>query len=132
VGTDCFCFTAEYRRGYVQYLLWAVPGEPDGGDNELRALLGGRDELFRGNVGIGTMTLSTTLEVNGTAKFDGVTQFNNTVTFSSSQTFNTPNPLAVALLRWYPANQAGNQFSVGTEPNGVAFDGANPAGERYR
>jgi len=35
------------------------------------------------------------------------------------------NPLQVALLRWYEANQTGNQFSVGTKPSGVAFDGAN-------
>src|SRR5664280_1893628 len=37
----------------------------------------------------------------------------------------TPNPLQVAILRWYPANTAGLQFAVGTSPIGVAFDGAN-------
>jgi len=35
------------------------------------------------------------------------------------------NPQQVALLRWYGVNQAGNQFSVGTSPNAIAFDGAN-------
>lgn len=36
-----------------------------------------------------------------------------------------PSTLAIALLRWYPANTAGNQFSVGTQPLGAAFDGEN-------
>ena len=35
------------------------------------------------------------------------------------------NPLQVALLRWYEANEAGNDFAVGNFPRGVAFDGAN-------
>lgn len=36
------------------------------------------------------------------------------------------NPLQVALLRWYPANQSGVQFAVpGGYPIGIAFDGAN-------
>ena len=35
------------------------------------------------------------------------------------------NPLQVALLRWYEASEAGNDFPVGDEPEGVAFDGAN-------
>jgi hypothetical protein len=34
-------------------------------------------------------------------------------------------PQQVALLRWYGVNQAGNQFSVGSVPTGIAFDGAN-------
>jgi hypothetical protein len=33
-------------------------------------------------------------------------------------------PQRVALLRWYGANQAGIQFSVGSGPQGIAFDGA--------
>lgn len=37
----------------------------------------------------------------------------------------TSNPLQIAILRWYPANQSEAAFSVGTEPIGVAFDGAN-------
>ncbi|MGZ6238012.1 MAG: YncE family protein, partial [Syntrophales bacterium] len=36
-----------------------------------------------------------------------------------------PNPLQVALLRWYGANTAGNSFPVGNFPVGVAFDGAS-------
>ena len=35
------------------------------------------------------------------------------------------NPLQVALLRWYEANEAGNFFSVGDGPRGICFDGAN-------
>ena len=35
------------------------------------------------------------------------------------------NPLQLALLRWYEANEAGNTFAVGDGPAGVAFDGAN-------
>src|SRR5438034_553344 len=35
-----------------------------------------------------------------------------------------PNPLQVAILRWYNTNSA-VQFNVGTFPMGVAFDGAN-------
>jgi DNA-binding beta-propeller fold protein YncE len=33
--------------------------------------------------------------------------------------------LQVALLRWYPAIQSGLQFTVGTSPIGIAFDGAS-------
>jgi hypothetical protein len=35
------------------------------------------------------------------------------------------NPLQIALLRWYPANQGGATFNVGLFPYAVAFDGAN-------
>ena len=35
------------------------------------------------------------------------------------------NPMQIALLRWYDANQTGIQFSVGSSPWGIAFDGAN-------
>src|ERR1700686_32108 len=34
------------------------------------------------------------------------------------------NPLKIALLKWYQANLTPS-FKVGTEPLGVAFDGAN-------
>ena len=36
----------------------------------------------------------------------------------------SPNPMQVALLRWWPANQVAT-FSVGASPLGLAFDGAN-------
>jgi len=36
----------------------------------------------------------------------------------------TENPLQVAILHWYKANRS-TQFPVGSEPFGVAFDGAN-------
>ena len=34
-----------------------------------------------------------------------------------------PNPMQVALLRWYPANRTGQRFAVGNQPGAVAFDG---------
>jgi hypothetical protein len=34
-------------------------------------------------------------------------------------------PQQIALLRWYEANQAGNNFATGIRPRGIAFDGAN-------
>jgi hypothetical protein len=33
--------------------------------------------------------------------------------------------MSIALLRWYDANQTGLAYTVGTDPGGVAFDGAN-------
>jgi len=36
-----------------------------------------------------------------------------------------PNYQAIALLKWYPADQAGIQFGVGNIPTAVAFDGAS-------
>ena len=36
-----------------------------------------------------------------------------------------PNPLQIALLRWYEASQNGASFAVGSLPRGVTFDGAN-------
>src|SRR6202162_2475514 len=35
-----------------------------------------------------------------------------------------PNPLKIALLKWYNANTT-TSFTVGNEPRGVCFDGAN-------
>jgi outer membrane protein assembly factor BamB len=37
----------------------------------------------------------------------------------------SPNPLQVAILRWYPANLTTQFFPVGNHPFAVAFDGAN-------
>jgi hypothetical protein len=36
-----------------------------------------------------------------------------------------PNPMQIALLRWYDANQSGITFPVGSGPVGICFDGAN-------
>ncbi|MGD1995017.1 MAG: YncE family protein, partial [Anaerolineae bacterium] len=36
-----------------------------------------------------------------------------------------PNPMQIALLRWYPAIQTSIDFNVGFGPAGIAFDGAN-------
>src|SRR5438132_13317344 len=46
------------------------------------------------------------------------------VTPSIGVTNSTKNPLQIAILHWYDANQT-TTFTVGTEPIGVAFDGAN-------
>src|ERR1700675_973702 len=35
------------------------------------------------------------------------------------------NPLKVALLKWYHANIVPTNFPVGSQPYGLAFDGAN-------
>ena len=35
------------------------------------------------------------------------------------------NPLRVALLAWYEANEGIGTYAVGSRPRGVAFDGAN-------
>ena len=36
-----------------------------------------------------------------------------------------PNYMQIALLRWYDAITTGNNFTVGTNPQGLAFDGDN-------
>ena len=36
-----------------------------------------------------------------------------------------PNPQQLAILRWYPANQIGSSYPVGSLPVGIAFDGQN-------
>jgi len=58
----------------------------------------------------------------GTGPWSSAMSFTAGGTVSSSVAVN---PLQVALLRWYEANQAGNQFSAGSAPYGIAFDGAN-------
>src|SRR5208282_5930396 len=35
------------------------------------------------------------------------------------------NPMKIALLRWWNANQTGITFAVGTNPRGIACDGTN-------
>ena len=35
------------------------------------------------------------------------------------------NLMQVATLRWFEANQSGNTVTVGSQPNGMVFDGAN-------
>ena len=35
------------------------------------------------------------------------------------------NPMQIALLRWYEANQAGIAYAVGSHPYGICFDGTN-------
>src|SRR5215471_18798301 len=45
-------------------------------------------------------------------------------TGARAQTTTTLNPNQIAQLHWYAANQT-TQFSVGTNPTGLAFDGEN-------
>jgi YVTN family beta-propeller protein len=88
--------------------------------------------LANGQVGINTATPSANLEVAGSVKISGAF---GALTFPDGTTQTTAgnpagvvgvNPLQVALLKWYPANQAPNAtFGVGIAPTGVAFDGAN-------
>src|SRR5215472_8235047 len=52
------------------------------------------------------------------ARLSGVTSSNN-------------NPLQIAILHWYNANLT-TSFSVGTTPQGVAFDGASMGHEQRR
>src|SRR5712691_3081715 len=44
--------------------------------------------------------------------------------YTQGVTSSTKNPLQIATLHWYNANQT-TTFGVGTRPFGVAFDGAN-------
>jgi len=77
-----------------------------------------------GNVGIGTTSPTSTLEVDGTIhstsrgfKFpDGTIQTTVSVNM---------NPMQIALLRRYEANEVGISFNVGNRPIDVAFDGAH-------
>jgi hypothetical protein len=46
------------------------------------------------------------------------------IVWAATTTIPPNNPLQVAILRWYPANLT-TSFGVGSNPNAVAFDGAN-------
>jgi hypothetical protein len=84
-----------------------------------------------GSVGIGTATPGAPLEVAGSVKISGA---GSGLTFPDGSTQTTAgNPAGalgvnrqqVALLKWFPAYQASGAFTVGANPTGVAFDGAN-------
>ncbi|NUQ47215.1 MAG: hypothetical protein HUU22_14420, partial [Phycisphaerae bacterium] len=82
-----------------------------------------------GRVGIGTVSPSDPLTVNGAIRSvsggfkypDGSVQ----TTAASALAANTRTPQQISLLRWYDAIQTGQTFAVGSNPYGVAFDGAN-------
>ncbi len=56
-----------------------------------------------------------------------IEQSGNTLTISASGASSQPayNPLQVAQLRWWGANQSGASFAVGNQPYWAAFDGDN-------
>jgi hypothetical protein len=57
-----------------------------------------------------------------------ITPSANTLTISAAGTGSSSpsfNPLQVATLRWYGVNEAQTDITVGNQPLGVAFDGAN-------
>lgn len=62
-----------------------------------------------------------------------ITPAGNSLTISATTSGSPPpagavpkiNPLQIATLRWYEANQSSNSFAVGRNPQGLAFDGAN-------
>jgi len=70
-----------------------------------------------GNVGIGTTSPSEKLDVTGNVRVSGDLTVDGGI--------RGPNPIQVALLRWYEANTSGITYPVGTQPRGICFDGAN-------
>ena len=84
-----------------------------------------------GNVGIGTTSPAEMLEVAGAIhststgfKFpDGTVQ--SSAAIGAAVGTGGRNPLQIALLRWYKANESGATFNVGSTPERVAFDGAH-------
>ncbi len=83
-----------------------------------------------GKVGVGTLTPTALLDVNGDVIVSGnltAAPFNGGIIEEPPGPPGPPavNPLQVALLRWYEANEGGATFPVGDAPFGVAFDGAN-------
>ena len=94
-------------------------------------LAAGGDQLVlaSGGVGVGTSSPSQKLEVVGNLQIsgsgsglkfpDGTTQ----TTAAAAPTSRTP--AQIALLRWYEGLQSGADFAVGSNPQGIAFDGSH-------
>jgi hypothetical protein len=85
--------------------------------------------LDNGHVGIGINDPSSVLTVSGQIEsVSGGFRFPDGTVQSSAATAGAAggrNPMQIALLRWYEANQTGIAYGVGQYPWGVAFDGAN-------
>ena len=95
----------------------------------------------------GNQTVSGNFTVNGSTTFSGSSSFSGGITGDTTITGDItvsgpgsgiiftdgsiqttapgPNPLKVALLRWYEGNSAGNTFPLGNALSGVVFDGAS-------
>ncbi|MBP7748495.1 MAG: hypothetical protein KA383_20460 [Phycisphaerae bacterium] len=109
------------------YALFALNGP--GIQSFWEAGVGGTIYYNTGSVGIGTATPSAPLTVNGVVesqsggfKFpDGTMQA--TAATSGALDNHGPNPLQIALLRWYDVNCAGVTYTVSNEPRSLAFDG---------
>jgi outer membrane protein assembly factor BamB len=86
-------------------------------------------ETQRGNAGVVPLTDAGTIVVQvnqGGGSVDFVIDVNGYYdgTVMTTQGV-TSNPLQIALLKWYPANQSGVTFGPVSLPSALAFDGAN-------
>ena len=74
---------------------------------------------------LGANSFSGDQTVSGNVNATGFVGDGSGLTNIQSSQIAGPNPLQIALLRWYEASQNGASFAVGSAPFGVAFDGAN-------
>ena len=92
-------------------------------NGSINFMIGSSSKFFvanNGSIGIGTSNPSTgaKLDVAGTVKASGGITYGD----GTQQTTAAVNPKPIALLRWYAVNLT-TQFTVGTQPSSLAFDG---------